>query len=87
MFRGLDDGSTTGGAEPEADGCRDRRRRHLLGRHRLRQYRDASNPLALRLILDSLRYWVTEMHVDGFRFDLISALTRTGYELDMPRTC
>ena len=37
---------------------------------------DASNPFALRLILDSLRYWVTEMHVDGFRFDLMSALTR-----------
>ena len=31
---------------------------------------DAANPPALRLILDSLRYWVTEMHVDGFRFDL-----------------
>jgi glycogen operon protein len=32
--------------------------------------------MALRLILDSLRYWVTEMHVDGFRFDLATALTR-----------
>jgi len=31
---------------------------------------------ALRLIMDSLRYWVTEMHVDGFRFDLATALTR-----------
>ena len=44
---------------------------------------DAENPPALRLILDSLRYWVSEMHVDGFRFDLLSALTRTGYEVDM----
>jgi glycogen debranching enzyme GlgX len=44
---------------------------------------DASHPFALRMILDSLRYWVTEMHVDGFRFDLLSALTRTGGELDM----
>ena len=44
---------------------------------------DSNNPLALRLILDSLRYWVTEMHVDGFRFDLMSALTRTGYDVDM----
>ena len=44
---------------------------------------DASNPFPLRLILDSLRYWVTEMHVDGFRFDLLSALTRTGHEVDM----
>ncbi|HET7350165.1 MAG TPA: glycogen debranching protein GlgX [Marmoricola sp.] len=44
---------------------------------------DAQHPAALRLILDSLRYWVTEMHVDGFRFDLMSALTRTGHEVDM----
>jgi glycogen debranching enzyme GlgX len=38
--------------------------------------------LALRLILDSLRYWVTDMHVDGFRFDLMPALCRTGTEID-----
>jgi glycogen operon protein len=44
---------------------------------------DASYPFALRMILDSLRYWVTEMHVDGFRFDLLSALTRTGKQVDM----
>ncbi len=44
---------------------------------------DASHPHALRLILDSLRYWVTEMHVDGFRFDLTPALTRTGHMVDM----
>ncbi|GAB4006061.1 glycogen debranching protein GlgX [Nocardioides ultimimeridianus] len=44
---------------------------------------DSTDPNALRLILDSLRYWVTEMHVDGFRFDLMSALTRTGYDVDM----
>ena len=44
---------------------------------------DTSNLGALRLILDSLRYWVTEMHVDGFRFDLASALTRTGHDIDM----
>ena len=31
---------------------------------------------SLRLIMDSLRYWVTEMHVDGFRFDLASSLAR-----------
>jgi glycogen operon protein len=37
---------------------------------------NANHPAALRLILDSLRYWVREMHVDGFRFDLASALTR-----------
>ncbi len=44
---------------------------------------ESNNRHALRLILDSLRYWVTEMHVDGFRFDLMSALTRTGAEIDM----
>jgi glycogen debranching enzyme GlgX len=44
---------------------------------------DAAHPFALRMILDSLRYWVTEMHVDGFRFDLLSALTRTGKQVDM----
>ena len=34
------------------------------------------HPIVLRLIFDSLRYWVTEMHVDGFRFDLASTLAR-----------
>ncbi|NEQ20751.1 MAG: glycogen debranching protein GlgX [Microcoleus sp. SIO2G3] len=36
----------------------------------------------LKLIMDSLRYWVTHMHVDGFRFDLASALARELYEVD-----
>ncbi len=44
---------------------------------------NAANPQALRLILDSLRHWVTEMHVDGFRFDLLSAITRTDQAVDM----
>jgi glycogen operon protein len=39
---------------------------------------NASNPEAARFIVDSLRYWVQEMHVDGFRFDLASVLGRTG---------
>jgi isoamylase len=34
------------------------------------------NPQVLKLVMDSLRYWVTEMHVDGFRFDLASSLAR-----------
>jgi hypothetical protein len=38
---------------------------------------------ALRLIMDSLRYWVTEMHVDGFRFDLATTLTRQYGDLDI----
>jgi isoamylase len=37
---------------------------------------DASHPQVLKLIMDSLRYWVLEMHVDGFRFDLASTLAR-----------
>ena len=36
------------------------------------------HPRALQLVMDSLRYWVEEMHVDGFRFDLASALAREG---------
>jgi isoamylase len=36
----------------------------------------------LRLIMDSLRYWVTDMHVDGFRFDLASTLAREGHHVD-----
>ncbi len=32
--------------------------------------------------MDSLRYWIQEMHVDGFRFDLASALARTFYDVD-----
>jgi isoamylase len=39
---------------------------------------NASNPEAARLIVDSLRYWVNEMHVDGFRFDLACTVGRTG---------
>jgi isoamylase len=39
---------------------------------------DASNTEAARLIVDSLRYWVMQMHVDGFRFDLATTLGRTG---------
>ena len=37
---------------------------------------NANEPIVRRMILDSLRYWVTEMHVDGFRFDLASLLVR-----------
>src|SRR3970282_1950357 len=57
----------------------------------LRQYEDFTgtgntlnmlSPRVLRLIMDSLRYWVIEMHVDGFRFDLASALARELHEVD-----
>ena len=40
------------------------------------------HPSVLRLIMDSLRYWVVECHVDGFRFDLASALAREFYDVD-----
>jgi isoamylase len=43
---------------------------------------DARLPASLRLIMDSLRYWVTEMHVDGFRFDLASSLARSLHDVD-----
>jgi isoamylase len=41
-----------------------------------------SHPRLLQLVMDSLRYWVTEMHVDGFRFDLASTLARELYEVN-----
>ena len=74
-FRGLDDlgyykrAGTIGDAYWDVTGCGNTV--------------DTNNVAALRLILDSLRYWATEMHVDGFRFDLTSALSRTGHNLDM----
>jgi glycogen operon protein len=40
------------------------------------------HPSVLQLIMDSLRYWVTEMHVDGFRFDLASTLARELHDVD-----
>ncbi|WP_018155964.1 glycogen debranching protein GlgX [Demetria terragena] len=40
------------------------------------------NPYVLQLIMDSLRYWVSEMHVDGFRFDLAATLARQFHEVD-----
>ncbi len=47
---------------------------------------NANNPIVRRMILDSLRYWVKEMHVDGFRFDLASILSRDekGHPLENP---
>src|SRR5262245_9797502 len=47
---------------------------------------NANRPVVRRMIVDSLRYWVTEMHVDGFRFDLASILSRdsSGHPLPNP---
>jgi glycogen operon protein len=44
---------------------------------------DVTQPDVLRLVMDSLRYWVTEMHVDGFRFDLAPALARMRPHVDL----
>jgi len=43
---------------------------------------NALHARSLQLMMDSLRYWVTEMHVDGFRFDLAAALMRGLHEAD-----
>jgi glycogen operon protein len=43
---------------------------------------NVGHPHTLQLIMDSLRYWVTEMHVDGFRFDLAATLARQFHEVD-----
>ena len=43
---------------------------------------NAAHPIVLHLIMDSLRYWVTEMHVDGFRFDLAATLAREEHAVD-----
>jgi glycogen operon protein len=43
---------------------------------------NARHPRTLQLIMDSLRYWVNDMHVDGFRFDLASALARELHDVD-----
>ena len=43
---------------------------------------NARHPQVLKLIMDSLRYWIQEMHVDGFRFDLASTLARELHDVD-----
>jgi glycogen operon protein len=48
---------------------------------------DPNNPAAMTMILDSLRYWVEEMHVDGFRFDLAPQLARVGEDIDFLSAC
>ena len=69
----------------------DNRTYYRLDRNNARLYVDVtgtgntlnlSHPTVLRLVMDSLRYWVTEMHVDGFRFDLTTALAREESDFD-----
>ncbi len=47
---------------------------------------NTAHPVVLHLIMDSLRYWVTEMHVDGFRFDLAATLAREEHAVDRSST-
>jgi glycogen operon protein len=69
----------------------DNRSYYRLSRENPRRYIDftgcgntlnVQHPRVLQLIMDSLRYWVQEMHVDGFRFDLASALARELHDVD-----
>jgi len=79
-FRGLDDRRYYQRVHPDASGTFVDTYWDVTGcGNTLAAYR----PQPLRLVLDSLRYWVQEMHVDGFRFDLLSAITRTDHYVDM----
>ncbi|MGR3514365.1 MAG: glycogen debranching protein GlgX [Paracoccaceae bacterium] len=77
MFRGLDNASYYRLAED---------RRFYIDDAGCGNTLDFENPFVIRLVMDSLRYWVEVMHVDGFRFDLCSTLGRTrhGFERDGP---
>jgi isoamylase len=57
-------------------------RRHYLDTTGTGNTLNMRHPFVLKLVVDSLRYWVTEMHVDGFRFDLAATLARQFYEVD-----
>jgi isoamylase len=77
MFRGLDNASYYRLADDK---------RYYIDDAGCGNTLDFENPFVIRLMMDSLRYWVDVMHVDGFRFDLCSALGRTrhGFERDGP---
>ncbi len=72
-FRGLDNASYYRLA-PE--------KRHYINDCGTGNALDLSHPAVLRLVMDSLRYWVEEFHIDGFRFDLAAALTRGPHGFD-----
>jgi isoamylase len=57
-------------------------RRHYMDYTGTGNSLNARDPHTLQLIMDSLRYWITEMHVDGFRFDLAATLAREFYDVD-----
>ncbi|WP_375489130.1 glycogen debranching protein GlgX [uncultured Jatrophihabitans sp.] len=72
-FRGIDNGSYYRLADNRA---------HYVDYTGCGNTFDPRRPFPLQLITDSLRYWITEMHVDGFRFDLASALARSLHDVD-----
>ncbi len=57
-------------------------RRHYMDYTGCGNTLNMQHPRSVQLIMDSLRYWIQEMHVDGFRFDLASALARELHEVD-----
>ncbi len=76
-FRGIDNAAYYRSAHSEKDGSR-----YYMDYTGCGNTLDMTHPAVLRLIMDSLRYWVLEMHVDGFRFDLAAALARELHEVD-----
>ena len=67
---------------PATTGCVPDDPRHYFDTTGTGNSMNVRNPHSLQMIMDSLRYWVTEMHVDGFRFDLASSLAREFHEVD-----
>jgi isoamylase len=76
-FRGIDNAAYYRSARSDKDGYR-----YYMDYTGCGNTLDMTHPAVLRLIMDSLRYWVLEMHVDGFRFDLASALARELHAVD-----
>jgi len=76
-FRGIDNASYYRSAYGEEDGFR-----YYMDYTGCGNTLDMMHPSVLRMVMDSLRYWVLDMHVDGFRFDLASALARELHAVD-----
>ena len=76
-FRGIDNASYYRSAYSENEGFR-----YYMDYTGCGNTLDMMHPSVLRMVMDSLRYWVLEMHVDGFRFDLASALARELHAVD-----
>jgi glycogen operon protein len=76
-FRGIDNAAYYRCAQTEGEG-----HRYYMDYTGCGNTLDMTHPSVLRMVMDSLRYWVLEMHVDGFRFDLASALARELHAID-----